>query len=150
MSDFTQRLESSTPHHQRRSFQRGRWHRQKDKNHSPSAKIPVGTWYFTSAHNCDTILIINYLSRTRSIASLLCKIVREIDCKQQCINVLKKCQKNRPFGMIQFAFKFEKKSFYHQGRCCGFYRRGVHDNECVSQHKTWWCRDRKCGSAATS
>lgn len=37
--------------------------------------------------------------------------------------------------MIQFAFKFEKKSFYHQGRCCGFYRRGVHDNECVSQHK---------------
>ena len=57
-------------------------------------------------------------------------------CKQQCINALKTFQKNRPFGMIQFAFKFEKKSFYHQGRCCGFYRRGVHDNECVSQHKT--------------
>ena len=36
-------LESSTPHHQRRSLQRGRWHRQKDKNHSPSAKNPVGT-----------------------------------------------------------------------------------------------------------
>ena len=33
-----QRLESATPHHQRRSPQRGRWHRQKDKNRSPSAK----------------------------------------------------------------------------------------------------------------
>ena len=44
-----------------------------------TAKNPVGTWYFTSAHNCDTILIINHLSRTRSIASLPCKIVREID-----------------------------------------------------------------------
>ena len=32
------RLESATPHHQRRPPQRGRWHRQKDKNHSPSAK----------------------------------------------------------------------------------------------------------------
>ena len=30
-----QRLESATPHHQRRSPQRGRWHRQKDKNRSP-------------------------------------------------------------------------------------------------------------------
>ena len=79
MSDFKLWLESSTPHHQRRSLQRGRWHRQKDKNHSPSAKNPVGTWYFTSAHNCYTILIINHLSRTRSIASLPCKIVREID-----------------------------------------------------------------------
>ncbi|MEE0454064.1 MAG: hypothetical protein UDD86_07215, partial [Sodaliphilus sp.] len=27
-----------TPHHQRRPPQRGRWHRQKDKNRSPSAK----------------------------------------------------------------------------------------------------------------
>ena len=75
MSDFKLWLESSTPHHQCRSLQRGQWHRQKDKNHSPSAKNPVGTWYFTSAHNCDTILIINHLSRTRSIASLPCKIV---------------------------------------------------------------------------
>ena len=33
-----QRLESSTPHHQRRPPQRGRWHRQKNKNRSPSAK----------------------------------------------------------------------------------------------------------------
>ena len=38
----------------------------------------VGTWYFTSAHNCNTILNINHLSRTRSIASLPCKIVWEI------------------------------------------------------------------------
>ena len=46
-------LESATPHHQRRPLQRGRWHRQKDKDRSPSAKkpTPVGTWYFTSAHN---------------------------------------------------------------------------------------------------
>ena len=36
--DLRQRLESATPHHQRRSPQRGRWHRQKDKNRSPSAK----------------------------------------------------------------------------------------------------------------
>ena len=35
---LSQRLESATPHHQRRSPQRGRWHRQKDKNRSPSAK----------------------------------------------------------------------------------------------------------------
>ena len=75
MSDFKLGLESATPHHQRRPPQRGRWHRQKDKNHSPSAKNPIGTWYFTSAHNFNTILIINYLSRTRSIASLPCKIV---------------------------------------------------------------------------
>ena len=32
------KLESVTPHHQRRPLQRGRWHRQKDKNRSPSAK----------------------------------------------------------------------------------------------------------------
>ena len=38
--------------------------RQKDKNHSPSAKNPIGTWYFTSAHNFNTILIINYLELT--------------------------------------------------------------------------------------
>ena len=38
MSDFKQRLESATPHHQRRPPQRGRWHRQKDKNRSPSRK----------------------------------------------------------------------------------------------------------------
>ena len=36
-------------------------------------------------------------------------------CKQQCINTLETHQKNIPFGMIQFAFKFEKKSCYHQG-----------------------------------
>ena len=36
---------------------------------------PVGTWYFTSAHNCSIILNINHLTRTRSIASLPCKIV---------------------------------------------------------------------------
>ena len=39
---------------------------------------PVGTWYFTSAHHCDTILNINHLTRTRSIAFLPCKIVWEI------------------------------------------------------------------------
>ena len=49
------------------------------KNRSPSAKNPIGTWYFTSAHNFNTILIINYLSRTRNIAFLPCKIVLEID-----------------------------------------------------------------------
>ena len=74
-SDFKQMLESATPQHQRRPPQWGRWHRQKDKNRSPSAKNPAGTWYFTSAHNCDTILNINHLARTRSIASLPCKIV---------------------------------------------------------------------------
>ena len=31
--------------------------------------------YFTSAHNCGTILNISYLARTRSVASLPCKIV---------------------------------------------------------------------------
>ena len=31
---------------------------------------PVGTWYFTSAHNSDTILNVSHLVRTRSIASL--------------------------------------------------------------------------------
>ena len=36
---------------------------------------PVGTWYFTSAHNCDTILNINHLTRTRSVVSLPSKIV---------------------------------------------------------------------------
>ena len=52
-----------------------------EKYRSPRRKInPVGTWYFTSAHNCITILIINYLARTRSIASLPCKIVWEIWC----------------------------------------------------------------------
>ena len=52
---------------------------------------PVGTWYFTSAHNCGTILDISYLARTRSIASLPGKIV---------------------FGrLIQPLFK---NSFYHQ------------------------------------
>ena len=40
------------PHHTpNAALLRGRWHRQKDKNHSPSAKNPVGTWYFTSAHD---------------------------------------------------------------------------------------------------
>ena len=43
-----------------------------------TTKNPVGTWYFTSAHNCSIILDINNLSRTRSIASLPCKIVWEI------------------------------------------------------------------------
>ncbi|MDY4462078.1 MAG: hypothetical protein SPE23_07790, partial [Sodaliphilus sp.] len=37
-NNFKPRLESTTPHHQRRPPQRGRWHRQKDKNRSPSAK----------------------------------------------------------------------------------------------------------------
>ena len=47
-----------------------------EKYRSPRRKInPVGTWYFTSAHNCITILIINRLERTRSIASLPSKIV---------------------------------------------------------------------------
>ena len=41
--------------------------------------IPVGTWYFTSAHNYGTILNINHLAQTRSIASLPCKIIFEID-----------------------------------------------------------------------
>ena len=37
------------PHHTpNAALLRGRWHRQKDKNHSPSAKNPVGTWYFES------------------------------------------------------------------------------------------------------
>ena len=58
---------------------RGRWHRQKDKNRSPSAKNQnlVGTWYFTSAHNWVTMLNINHLAQTRSVASLPCKIVLE-------------------------------------------------------------------------
>ena len=43
-----------------------------------TTKNPVGTWYFTSAHNCSIILNINNLSRTRSIASLPSKIVWEI------------------------------------------------------------------------
>ena len=41
VSDFKQRLESATPHHQHRPLQRGRWHRQKDKNRSPSAKNQI-------------------------------------------------------------------------------------------------------------
>ena len=40
---------------------------------------PVGTWYFTSAHNRNITLDISHLARTRSIASLPCKIVWEID-----------------------------------------------------------------------
>ena len=52
----------------------------------------VGTWYFTSAHNCDTILNINHLSRTRSVAFLPYKIVLE--------------------DLIQPP---SVKSFYHQG-----------------------------------
>ena len=35
--------------------------------------------HFTSAHNCSIILNINHLTRTRSIASLPCKIVRDTD-----------------------------------------------------------------------
>ena len=35
--------------------------------------------HFTSAHNCSIILDINNLSRTRSIASLPCKIVGKFD-----------------------------------------------------------------------
>ena len=38
---------------------------------------PVGTWYFTSVYNCNIVLNINHLARTRSIASLPCKIVLE-------------------------------------------------------------------------
>ena len=48
------------------------------KNLSPSAKKPVGTWYFTSAHNCDTILNINHLTRTWNFTSLPYKIVRRL------------------------------------------------------------------------
>ena len=58
MFDFKPQLESDTPPSCRRSL-RDRWHRQKDKNRSPSAKhttlLPlqnthhmVGTWYFES------------------------------------------------------------------------------------------------------
>ena len=45
MSDFKQRLESATPHHQRRPPQRGRWHRQKDKKPLAFGEKPnpVGT-----------------------------------------------------------------------------------------------------------
>ena len=75
MSDFKLGLESATPQHQRHPRWGGRWHRQKDKNRSPSAKNQTGAWYFTSAHNSDTILNINYLTRTRNIASLPYKIV---------------------------------------------------------------------------
>ena len=31
-------------------------------------------------------------------------------CKQQCINELETYQKNHPFGILQFAFKFETAS----------------------------------------
>ena len=31
---------------------------------------PVGTWYFTSAHNCNTTLNINHLTRTQNITPL--------------------------------------------------------------------------------
>ena len=43
MSDFKQRLESATPHHQRRPPLRGRWHRQKDKK--PLAFGEKPTWW---------------------------------------------------------------------------------------------------------
>ena len=52
-----------------------------NKNKKPARlrrKNPVGTWYFTSAHNYNTILNINHLTRTRSVASLPCEIVWEI------------------------------------------------------------------------
>ena len=43
MSDFKPRLESATPHHQRRPPLRGRWHRQKDKK--PLAFGEKPTWW---------------------------------------------------------------------------------------------------------
>ena len=76
MSDFKQGLESVTPHPSRRPLTRSV---ASPKGSKPLAfgekPNPVETRYFTSAHNCDTILNTNYLTRTRSIASLPCKIV---------------------------------------------------------------------------
>ena len=39
---FKQRLESATPQHQRRPRWGGQWHRQKDKNRTPSRKTKPG------------------------------------------------------------------------------------------------------------
>ena len=52
-------------------------HRNKKHKKQPFGEKPnpVGTWYFTSAHNCNILLNINHLARTRSIASLPCKII---------------------------------------------------------------------------
>ena len=60
-----------------RIFESSKFRVSVDKNRSPLAKKqnPVGTWYFTSAYNFNTILNINHLARTRSIASLPWKIV---------------------------------------------------------------------------
>ena len=41
MSDFKQRLESATPHHQRRPPLRGRWRRQKDKKPLAFGEKPI-------------------------------------------------------------------------------------------------------------
>ena len=80
MSDFKPKLESATPHHQRRPLTRSVAPPKGEKPLAFGEKPNlVGTWYFTSAHNCDTILNINHLARTRSVASLPCKIVWEID-----------------------------------------------------------------------
>ena len=91
-------------------------------NERGSAEKFWGTWYFTSAHNCDTILIINYLARTRSVASLPCKIVLE--------------------DLIQHP---SKKPCYHQGgrreTASGFYPWGKMDSpreRVVEGLCGWW------------
>ena len=76
MSDFKLGLESATPQPSRRPLTRSV---ASPKGYNPLAfgekPNPIGMWNFTSVHNCDTILNINHLVRTRSIASLPCKIV---------------------------------------------------------------------------
>ena len=57
----------------------GHWNKKHKKQPFGEKPNPVGTWYFTSAHNCNILLNINHLARTRSIASLPCKIIFEID-----------------------------------------------------------------------
>ena len=53
----------------------GDWNKKHKKQPFGEKPNPVGTWYFTSAHNFNTMLNISLLARTRSIASLPCKIV---------------------------------------------------------------------------
>ena len=56
MSDFKPRLESATPHHQRRPLQRGRWHRQKDKNRSPlHGEKPLMTKWIIGKKPCQMV-----------------------------------------------------------------------------------------------
>ena len=44
-------------------------------------------------------------------------------CKQQCINALETYRKNHPFGMLQFAFKFETASSQETILSLGVFRR---------------------------